>query len=354
MQEKSINSVILLPSYQPEETLIVLSKALADHGFKVLIVDDGSGEKFSSIFETCKEWSTVIGYEKNKGKGFALKHGYKYVLDNFSDSECVITADGDGQHRIQDILRVYEKCIERKVPVISERKFDVKVPLKSKLGNDLSRFTQALSTYRYMRDNQCGLRAFPISIIPQMIKIRGDRYEYEMRVITYLQLKEIPYVCLAVKTIYEDGNRTTHFRPILDTLLIQGSILGSGTINFLTFLIGVLTASLFYYFVFKDGGSAPVIIDYELSVLIASPIMLIFHLICSAIIHRPVNFSKTIFRLVLYQLLELISLLITVSFFCRICNFTIFGAYFLCLPLIMFPLYYLTKGIGLVYNSQVE
>ena len=165
------DGVILLPSYQPEETLVNLSRGLSLEGFFVLVVDDGSGEKYSHIFEKCKKYATVIGYEKNQGKGHAIKFGYKYCLDNLKDYNYVVTADGDGQHRIDDIVRIYERVKRQNVSIIGVRKFDVKVPIKSKLGNTLSKFNQSLVTARYMHDNQCGLRAFPYSILPDMIDI---------------------------------------------------------------------------------------------------------------------------------------------------------------------------------------
>lgn len=354
MDLESKTAVILLPSYQPENTLIILSKALAELGFPILIVDDGSGKQYSSIFETCKQWSKVISYPKNKGKGFALKTGFAYIKENYKDCDFIVTADGDGQHRIQDIVRVYNCAKEKEITVIAERKFDVPTPIKSRIGNSISRFTQALCTFRYMKDNQCGLRAFSISLIPQLIKIGGSRYEYEMRVLTYLQTKELPYACISVLTIYEDGNKSSHFRPIKDTLLIQSSIFLYGLINLFTFFIAMFIATFFYYFLFKDGAVASNKISYELAVVCASPLSLLFHVVINLIVFKPKYPAKTIFRLVLYELIMLISEAITVSFFCRLCNFTIFGAYLLCLPLILFPLYYLIKGVGLVYNSQYE
>ena len=244
--------IILLPSYQPEETLVNLSRGLKLEGFEILIVDDGSGLKYADIFERCKQYATVIGYENNQGKGNAIKYGYKYCLDNLKDYKYVVTADGDGQHRIDDIVRIAKRVYKENVSIIGVRKFDVKVPLKSKVGNTLSKFNQSLVTARYMHDNQCGLRAFPYSILPEMIKIFGSRYEYEMNVLTYLQVKELPFQCLRIQTIYENNNSGSHFRPIQDTLRIQTSILLYGLINIFMY-IGLAIAN-FFVFKYVDFG----------------------------------------------------------------------------------------------------
>lgn len=342
------SAVVLLPSYQPEKTLITLSRGLKDNGFQILVVDDGSGSDYDEIFNKCKQYATVVRYDKNKGKGYALKTGFKYVLDNMK-CDFVITADGDGQHIIQDIIAMYEKSMLRRVTIIGERHFEVKTPIKSKLGNGLSRFTQTLCTYRYMRDNQCGLRSFPYSTLDKLIKIKGNRYEYEMNVLTYLMTKEIPYLTMRVKTIYEDNNWTTHFRPVKDTLLIQKSILKCGLINVLSIIIGIISASLLYYYAFNN-----LVANYELSILVSTGITFMIHAGLNLIIYKPINPAKTIFRTALYEVLFLVSLLASTCLFCRLCNFEIYWAYLLCLVIMIVPIYYLFKGIGLVYSSQYE
>lgn len=343
------DAVILLPSYQPEDTLVALSKALFDLGYKVVVVDDGSGPTFKHIFDEVKGYCDLISYEVNKGKGHALKTGFKHIYEKYPNYQCVITADGDGQHRIMDINRVYEKSISLKKTIIGERHFDVKVPLRSKVGNDMSKFTQALSTFRYMKDNQCGLRSFPMSLLPKLCKIKGNRYEYEMRVLNYLQMKEIPYATISVQTIYEDGNKTSHFRPIRDTILIQSSILLCGIINILMFAVNVALGTVFYHYLLNDQA-----LNFELSVLLASFITFVSHFLINLIIFRPRYFLKMLVRLILYELLILISVILSVTLFCRVCNFEIFAAYLLCYPLMIVPLYYLIKGVGLVYSANQE
>jgi glycosyltransferase involved in cell wall biosynthesis len=349
MAKETKNAVILIPSYQPEDILTLLVRSLFDLGYKVVVVDDGGGEKYAPIFEECKQYADLISYPKNKGKGAALKIGFNFILEKYPEYGCVVTADGDGQHRILDIVAISEKALATNKSIIGVRKFDVKVPIKSKLGNGLSKFTQALCTYRYMQDNQCGLRAFPMSILPKLAKIRGNRYEYEMRVLNFLQVKEIGYLTMSVKTIYEEGNKSSHFKAIKDTLLIQGSIMLCGLVNFASFLVGLAAMILFYELFTKQYG-----LGYEFALLLSSPTSLVFHIVLNAIVFRPKHAPRMIFRLVLYEILILITLLITEVLFTRIIGLPYFVSYLICYPLMMFPLYYLIKGMSLVYNSQYE
>lgn len=345
----SKDGVILLPSYQPEKTLINLSRGLFEEGFKVLIVDDGSGPTYSQIFEDCEKYATVIGYEKNRGKGDALKYGFKYCYDNLKDYKYVVTADGDGQHRIDDIVRVYERTKKYNVSVIGVRKFDVKVPIKSKIGNTMSKFNQSLVTARYMHDNQCGLRGFPYSMIPDLLKIFGNRYEYEMNVLTFLQVKELPFHCLRIQTIYENNNSGSHFRPIADTLRIQSSILLYGLINILLYI----ALAIANYFVYKYV-SFNLPIDLEISTAVCFVGYLIAMIVVKLIFFRPKYPAKLILRVVVYELLKFIAILASVTLFIRVLNMNLFVTYFLAYVLILFPRFYLTKGIGLVYDASID
>lgn len=346
-------SIIFIPSYQPENTLVVLAKALNERGYKVLIVDDGSGEKFLPIFDEAAKYAEVLHYMPNHGKGYALKYGYDYIYKNYREYECVITADGDGQHHILDINRVSEACLTEKRIIVGDRTFDVKVPLRSKVGNDMSKFTQSLATYRFLHDNQCGLRAFPMGTLPQMCKIGGNRYEYEMNVMNYILNKELPFRMLKVQTIYEEGNKSSHFRPIRDTILIQSVLLKNLIVSLVCFAIQVLGSYLFLRFLFNEAtGTAGVIFDYELSVACAIASGLILNIVLSLIVFRPKRPGRTLFRVLLYQLILSIGYFVGVLFFSRVLGLPIALSFFISGVLSIFPLYFLIKGVGLVYDYQ--
>ena len=342
-------TVVLIPSYQPEETLVNLSRGISLEGLKIVIVDDGSGPKYADIFERCKQYATVIGYEKNRGKGDAIKYGYQYCLDNLKDYKYVVTADGDGQHRIDDIVRISQRIEKRNVSIIGVRKFDVKVPIKSKIGNVLSKFNQSLVTHRYMHDNQCGLRAFSYDILPDMINIFGSRYEYEMNVLTFLQIKELPFECMRIQTIYENNNKGTHFRPIQDTLRIQSSILLYGLISFFIFIGQAVATFLLCNYV--DFGLP---INLEISTSLSFVGALILTIILKWIFYRPKYPAKLILRVVVYELLEFLAILVSVTLFVRILSQNIFFTYFLTYVLTLLPRYYLVKGVGLVYDANIN
>ena len=218
-------AIILIPSYEPDQNLVNVVNSLFNDKFPILVVNDGSNDSFDALFDEIKDKVTYLSYKDNHGKGYALKYGYKYILDNCKDIKYVITVDGDGQHSIEDINKMYSVLLEKDEVVLGVRDFDKDIPPKSKFGNWYSRINRSWLTKKYLPDDQCGLRGFPIRYIPYMIKIKGNRYEYEMNQIIRLQMMHVDIITLPIKTIYEGGkNSTTHFAPFMDTLRIHSLI----------------------------------------------------------------------------------------------------------------------------------
>ena len=105
-------AVILIPSLEPDERLPAYIRKLKEGGFAhIVVIDDGSSEKYQPIFEEVDavEDTVVLHHEVNRGKGVALKTGYKYIMENMPDITGVITADADGQHTVADCLHLAEQ-----------------------------------------------------------------------------------------------------------------------------------------------------------------------------------------------------------------------------------------------------
>ena len=218
------DTYILIPAYKPDHLMIELLANLKKEGFDIVVVNDGSGEEYQSVFEEAKNYALILNQDKNRGKGAALRYGFSYINLNPSEHKYVITCDADGQHAVKDIIRIYDRLHETNNVVFGCRKFDKSVPKRSRNGNFMSRLMRTMITKDYIGDDQCGLRGFPISLLFNLVSLQGDHYEYEMNVVCTLQIKKIKIEELPIETIYLDGNKSSHFRPNLDTFLIQRTI----------------------------------------------------------------------------------------------------------------------------------
>ncbi len=213
----------LIPAWQPEPSLPGLVRELLDAGFQeIIIVDDGSAPACDAIFASLESMEHVhlIRHAVNLGKGRALKSGINYFLTHLAGLSGLVTADADGQHVTEDIVRTSKAFLRsRNRVVFGSRCFTRDVPLRSRFGNMLTRRIFQFLTGRRLIDTQTGLRVFPAALLPELLTLEGERYEYEMTVLATICRQSKPLE-VPIRTIYVDGNRSSHFDPIRDSMRI--------------------------------------------------------------------------------------------------------------------------------------
>lgn len=213
--------IILIPTYNPDERLIKILESI-DGKYDVIVVDDGSPDK--SIIKECEKYAKVISYEENKGKGYAIKEGLKYIKYNYVNY-IVVTMDDDMQHTLKDAIKLCDYVsMHDDEFAIGRRHWDKTTPLASRFGNSIMRKRFKKYTGMSIYDTQNGLRAFSYKLVPYMLSIEGERYEYEMNVLYNLKKNYINYKEIDIETIYIDNNKTSKFRSIKDSLRILKDI----------------------------------------------------------------------------------------------------------------------------------
>lgn len=219
---------VLIPAWEPPETLIDLAPEILERGCShVIVVDDGSGAARAAMFAELAvlRGVTLLRHRRNAGKGNALKTGFRYLLAHSTSYAGVVTADADGQHAPEDIARVAQALVDSERFVLGVRGMDKDVPLRSKLGNLLTRWAFRLITQSCVSDTQTGLRGFPMHILPEVAGLPGDRYQYEITVLAHLCESKRPPLEIPISTIYLDGNRSSHFHPVRDSIRIYSALL---------------------------------------------------------------------------------------------------------------------------------
>ena len=271
---------VIVPAYKPDEKMLVMLAELVKDGFDdILVVNDGSPEGFEQIFDKVKEIPecTLLVHEVNKGKGAAMKTAFAWFLEHRPERECVITADADGQHLPKDIANVAQTCVKTEKIVFGVRDFSHPSVLpRSRFGNRATCLTFRLFFGLKLKDTQTGLRAFPKKYLPELMLAKGDRYEYETNVIFMMNKKSMPLEQVEIETVYIDDNKSSHFRPIVDSIKIYALII--------KYLLSSVASALIdegAFFIFKN-----------LAFLAALPIPLTFTAaILARIISSLVNFA---------------------------------------------------------------
>ena len=219
-----MNLCALIPSYNPDERLISTVEALRAAGFRhTIVVDDGSRPDCQPYFDALAPLDClVVHLPQNCGKGSALKIGFLTFLTQGWADAGVVTVDGDGQHSGQDALRCACELLRHpRALILGGRDLSgSQVPAKSKRGNHTMAFLLNRLCGIPLRDTQTGLRAIPASCLAAFSAIAGGRYEYETNMLLYCKRHHIPMVEIPISTIYIDGNKGSHYHPVLDSLRI--------------------------------------------------------------------------------------------------------------------------------------
>ncbi len=210
----------VIPAYNPDETLFRLVQALRRH-FPLIVVNDGSND--GTIFERllASEGVTVLSHASNRGKGAALKTAFRHVLDHYPGSVGIVTLDADGQHLPSDGLQVARRLCEKTTSlIVGVRSFTGNVPLRSRLGNLLTRSVMRVFLNVRLSDTQTGLRGIPTAMLPALTNIPFDRYEFETEILCMVKKCGLAFDEVPIHTVYLDANQGSHFNPILDSLRI--------------------------------------------------------------------------------------------------------------------------------------
>ena len=225
-----MKTALIIPAYRPGmELLELLARFRDDADFQPVVVDDGSGPAFDEIFEAASNDAALLRHEVNLGKGVAIKDAIRYALNELPECDLAITADADGQHRYEDILRVRDAALSRpNALVLGGRRFDGNVPLRSRWGNAITRRVFAVASGRKIYDTQTGLRAFGRAAMERFVNVPGERYEYETNVLLEAAQSGMEFVELPIQTVYLNENSSSHFHPFRDSLKIYMCIFKFG------------------------------------------------------------------------------------------------------------------------------
>ncbi len=268
-----MKTALVIPVYQPCDKALPFLRTIDPSSFeKIVVVDDGSGEKYKPIFDEIGtlENFIVLSYPENHGKGYALKTGFKYVRDNLPEVGGVVTADGDGQHVLEDILRVRDELSEKEnCLVLGVRDFSSPdCPKRNRFGNKFSRGYFKMSTGVKVTDTQTGLRGIPSNLFEMAISTTGDRYEYEFNFLSDA-VKEAGLSQITIKTIYDD-NANSHFHPIKDSFRIYRTPILYIIVAVTSFLIDLGLFTLISHFT-PEGLPLEVIVPYIGARVISGP-----------------------------------------------------------------------------------
>ncbi|GGH38449.1 b-glycosyltransferase [Mangrovimonas yunxiaonensis] len=212
----SLNVCVIVPTYNNERTLKRVLDGVLEYTEHLIVVNDGATDSTKNILANYSNL-TVITFEENKGKGAALREGFKKAIALGYDF--AITIDSDGQHFPNDIpvfITALEQHQTKNILFIGARNMNQEgVPGKSSFGNKFSNFWFWFETGIKLQDTQSGFRLYPLQVIKNL-RFFTTKFEFEIEVIVKSAWKDVEVKNIPIQVLYDKAERVSHFRPFKD------------------------------------------------------------------------------------------------------------------------------------------
>jgi len=206
--------VVLVPAYNAEPTLANVVKGVRRNLPKALIIgiDDGSTDGSRKLLRTVAD--ETIEFDKNQGKGAALRAGFAKALER--GASAVLTIDSDGQHD-PAFAPAIVGALDRADIVIGTRDLSgAGVPKHRRIANMISSAATRAESGRKDRDSQSGYRAMKAEVLRKVHAV-GDRYEFETDFIIRAARAGFTTINVPISTIY---GSPSYFREFRDAWLV--------------------------------------------------------------------------------------------------------------------------------------
>ena len=206
----------------------VVEGALA-HCDRVIVIDDGSDDGTSEAIADLPV--TLLRHATRMGKGAGLRDGFAEALRQ--GALAVVTMDGDGQHRAEDIPRLLDAANRRPgwLVIGARLRRRANQPLYRRLANEFGDWGIAWGTGYQVADSQSGQRLYPAEVCRLACSgIPGEDFVFEAQVVMSAA-QELGTRCVSVpiEARYNQVHgapdfRPSHFRPLRDLWRITSHI----------------------------------------------------------------------------------------------------------------------------------
>ncbi len=206
---------VIIPTYNNAATLAAVIQDAQRYCSDVLVVNDGSTDGTAGLLARMSG-ITVVSSDRNRGKGHALREGFRKARQ--MGFAYAITMDGDGQHYAKDIPAFLEANMRHPGALVvgSRRLEGVRRSRGSAFANRFSNFWFFLQTGRLLSDTQTGYRLYPLRRLC-FLGLLPSRYEAEVMLLVVASWHGTRLVETPVDVYYPPPEeRVSHFRPAAD------------------------------------------------------------------------------------------------------------------------------------------
>ncbi|MDQ6887206.1 MAG: glycosyltransferase family 2 protein [Gemmatimonadota bacterium] len=211
---------VVIPALDAARTLEAVVRAARDALplATVVVVDDGSSDDTPAIARAMAD--AVLTFDRNRGKGAALRAGIACALSRGAD--VVVTIDADGQHDPAAAPRLVAALDSADIALGTRQRAGSAMPLRRRITNALASAAVGAIAGASIGDSQSGFRAIRRRVLEE-IRPLGDRYEYETDLLLRAARAGFRISGVPVTTVY-GGAAASHFRGLSDTMRVVRTI----------------------------------------------------------------------------------------------------------------------------------
>jgi len=194
-----MKTLAIIPAYLTADHLKDMIDETRKYITDILVVDDGSGGSISQVAED--SGAIVECHIINRGKGAALKTGFRYAIEHGYDT--VITLDSDGQHDpryIPDFLKSYDRY-RADLIIGSRASYKTDMPLDRRFSNFMTSHFLSLVLGQKIEDSQSGYRLISVPLL-KAIQLKSDRFQLETEIIIKAVKAGFKIGFMPIKVVY--------------------------------------------------------------------------------------------------------------------------------------------------------
>lgn len=197
---------------------------------RVVVVDDGSRDDTATV--AAQNGAIVLRHQSNQGKGASLMDGMRAAVAG--GAAAVVTLDGDGQHRPQDVSRLLacSRAWPEHIVIGSRRASGQAAPRARRVANRIADFWVSWAARHPIDDSQSGFRVYPGRVLRLIFErpSLAHGFAFESEILIEAGRAGFQTIAVDIPTIYGSGlQRRSHFRPVVDitriVLMIGGKLL---------------------------------------------------------------------------------------------------------------------------------